>query len=118
MLHDLRKLGLLVASLLPVAAAAQPVPVAAATQPVRAAATAATTAATAAVGSPNTLPPARLGWESPAGPAGDPGDPPPIAWAESNRMVGALAGHAGHLRGEPRAQPRDPAPAAAPRARP
>lgn len=28
-------------------------------------------------------------------------DPTPVAWAESNRTVGHLQGHVGHLRGRP-----------------
>ena len=66
------------------------------------------TADTHTAGPAPTLPRPALGHVSPAGPPLPPGDPPAIAWRQSNRTVGALGGHAGHLRA-----PRPAAPAAA-----
>jgi hypothetical protein len=68
--------------------------------------------------------PRPLVYTSPAGQASDPGDPPPVPWAQSNRTVGVLGGHAGHLRGTaPAARPASappgtPAPGAAGKDRP
>jgi hypothetical protein len=73
--------------------------------------------APAATPGPAPRPPAHT---SPAGPAADPGDPAPLPWAQSNRTVGALGGHGGHLRGAaPAARPAStPAPGSTGRDRP
>lgn len=69
---------------------------------------------TRADGAGVTLPPPRLAYTSAfrtAPSSADPADPAAIDWAQSNALVGALRGHAGHLRG--RAGDPPPAPGAA-----
>lgn len=61
-----------------------------------------------------TLPVPRLSYTSPFTGQLSHADAPPIDWARSNALVGALKGHAGHLRGTSVEPPATASPSTAP----